>query len=740
MVQQSQQTLQSQQTIQPQQQQQQQQQQINVHVNSQQQQITQQQQTHITDSNVHANGNINPNNNTNTHTNTNPNNNNNNNNDNTSNNTDTTVITNINKDIDMDNKDKSEESDNDMNNYINLTNKFEQINQNGIQFNEDSQLTYHKQTHLKSIENHNYQKQKITPVQVSYFKEYNEILNEAHSKNNQTSINYDDIKTRNETEKRELFNLVTQNQNLLWSDKNTMNDVLYNFSENSRINFMSNKKVWDKATGKQINYENSLTFPIQNMVIKTAINAPTNLYDNPCIAITGISEDLENQKNYFHWKFDHLCTYLGGAWLDFQEDDILHFQVRKPNDLFEKNALQNRMKWDDGIKTHPSNYDNYNINNNNNNFNFNFNNESKINDNNNNNNVFNYNDNISYTFTNEQYGQYSDKQNENKEYSVKNGMANFYEIPINSYHILIFINKDGPWMQRHGSSMINSLNTQKLINNNNNEFKMANHNISQINVKIDNNVRNNENDMLHNNISENVHPLWWFNKQSQNKNLLIKVKSNMDLAEIQFDLPKTYYTDMGNQVDLKNIVFNMFKLFNEKEIMIHKDASKRAKPFPINKIQHVFRHKTRLNDKEYKGNNNNNRNIDNEREKWRQFNRKYKDRVSVIFANHNIDDIPVCINLKGKMIKIIKKEKSKDIYMDMLNELQQCQVCLGPSCQAGRCPYYSTIIEERRDYRTKNGLASNMKLMGKGCTNCGEFAGHWFVVIVVVILIIVKKH
>ena len=109
----------------------------------------------------------------------------------------------------------------------------------------------------------------------------------------------------------------------------------------------------------------------------------------------------------------------------------------------------------------------------------------------------------------------------------------------------------------------------------------------------------------------------------------------------------------------------------------------------------------------------------------KSFKECYKDRITVVLKDVNIDEIPNKISFKSKTIRIDIENKEMDEIDKVIEEdIHQCEFCLG-ICPKGKCAKYNQIQEKRKRIQSQSPNLRNARLMGYACRRCGETCGHW---------------
>ena len=505
------------------------------------------------------------------------------------------------------------------------------------------------------------------------------------------NVEREQINAKNKKNQLSIIALTKRNNQLFWDYQQAFYDLAYN-NVNSDT-FLDDDKVFDNASGQMIHFENDLLFNFKNVVIKAARNVQIDLNINPKIVISGLSDNFENEQNFFHFKFNELCMTVGGPWAEFEENDVITFRLRKPNNVFEYESLtrkitnQNKFNRRNSDRNYIKNKIKSNVMSNNNI-------ESGINFQNINKTIsyedaMNCNDNITYYI------------NENdKNYTVKNGQIDFMSKINNKYHVIIYLNPNGKWFQKYGDNMGNALNTAI------NAYKTSEYKYDE-KEEIDENTVFNKN----------------FNKLSFDY-----LPTNKEF-EIQMDLPMNQYNDYGNQMKLYDIVTKIFKInnnYNKNKKEEYKNIH--HKTIDISKIKHVFRHKRRSGD-----NKNNNQpksmykndDMKEENETIKEKKRKYKDRISVVFEGVLDTELPYIIPLILRPLYLERKNQDKSSLEEICDQLYQCDTCGGPNCKKNKCPFFNIVKKERENYKKSNPKLANLKTMGKFCGKCGYIGGHW---------------
>ena len=438
--------------------------------------------------------------------------------------------------------------------------------------------------------------------------------------------------------------------------------------------------VYDEGSNQSINYYDINDYPNMNLVIQCAHRHNIDLKKCPSIEIE-INGDDDLNKALAYNKFGILCTDIGGIWNEIDVGDIVSYKIFKP-------TLEHRK---DIINRQRKSYLQFAKNTNNN-------------DNKENENSFrklayrtalNTNDRITYTINNEfssefkRFAKIDDKQ----EYFITNKRIDFYDHPKHNKKIIFYINKNGPLYQKYNSNLISYLQRDLSRFKNN----------------------NNDKDIL------SLDPFISF---SHNNHYNIIINEGSNDIELQMRLPQNNYNDEGDQFKLYELIqshFMTYNLFvNKKNNLMDKKGGNKEYLKPIHvEIKHVWRHKQPNFEKRKKemlsGGN-------------KSLKPLFKDKVSIIIANCDINSIPDIIGIGGQKIKITKIGNEKDEIDEAIdNFCKQCTTCLGYTCPRDECVHYARIDEERKKQqdRSNDNRYKNRRRVGRGCHNCGLIGGHW---------------
>ena len=175
-------------------------------------------------------------------------------------------------------------------------------------------------------------------------------------------------------------------------------------------------------------------------------------------------------------------------------------------------------------------------------------------------------------------------------------------------------------------------------------------------------------------------------------------------------LPQRLFNDDGNQFKLRDLVMKFGLIYNEQIDKLNKISNKYHSniPFPINNIKSIFRHK-RPESQHRKDN----------------IKSQFKDTVTIVFANININKIPKDIKIIGKTYSIKCDIRDKDeLTIASTKYLKDCYTCGRVTCPK-KCPFYQEVLEQRLNEKRNNENLRNLKPMGKYCQHCGMIGGHW---------------